>query len=272
MGLIEDLNNLYPELRTPSERLSDRNEASTEQGLAYLCEALKSIGDSWMANKDRMDKPEFDFTSLTGNFGSYRLAETAAKLLDFMINMAREKFDMMDEDDRVTDYYSSSTNSFGKILSGSYSENNSSCSSSPVTPTSMLPELTCVDSSSVEEIANFSYTPPLLLSLRVQVVKKLNPIDLKYLKLHFSRGRVLFGTILTTAPPPPPPPPIPIGSRGASPPPPPIPLGSRGTPPPTPPVGAARSLRPKKANTKPKRSSQMGNLYRTSREKWRELI
>lgn len=104
-----------------------------------------------------------------------------------MINMAREKFDMMDEDDRVTDYYSSSTTSFGKILSGSYSENNSSCCTSPVTLTSVLPELTCVDSSSVEEIENFSYTPPLLLSLRVQAVKKLNPIDLNYLKLHFSR-------------------------------------------------------------------------------------
>lgn len=99
----------------------------------------------------------------------------------------------MDEDDRVTDYYSSSTTSFGKILSGSCSENNSSCCSSPVTPTSVLPQLTCVDSSSVEEIANFSYTPPLPLSLRVQAVKKLNPIDLKYLKLHFSRERVLFG-------------------------------------------------------------------------------
>ncbi|PIN01135.1 hypothetical protein CDL12_26358 [Handroanthus impetiginosus] len=102
--------------------------------------------------------------------------------------------------------------------------------------------------------------------------------------------------VRTGAPPPPPPPvgaskgPIPLPpplANGAEPPPPPPPIGARGAAPapPPPPIGAGRgpvplppspmangaapppppgvaSLRPRKAATKLKRSSQMGNLYR----------
>ncbi|CAN6457628.1 unnamed protein product [Victoria cruziana] len=75
------------------------------------------------------------------------------------------------------------------------------------------------------------------------------------------------------APPPPPPPIVPKGGSAPLPPPmpprlgsapPPPPLLPRGAtaPPPPPPVGATRSLRPKKANTKLRRSTQIGNLYR----------
>jgi Wiskott-Aldrich syndrome protein len=49
-------------------------------------------------------------------------------------------------------------------------------------------------------------------------------------------------------------------------PPPPIPRGNGGTAPPPPPLGAGRSLRPK-ATTKLKRSTQLGNLYRTLKGK-----
>ena len=75
------------------------------------------------------------------------------------------------------------------------------------------------------------------------------------------------------AAPPPPPPPM---AKGAAPPPPPPPMANGAAPPPPPPrmgvangaagppppPGAARSLRPKKAATKLKRSTQLGNLYR----------
>ncbi|XP_018860716.2 uncharacterized protein At4g04980 isoform X1 [Juglans regia] len=77
----------------------------------------------------------------------------------------------------------------------------------------------------------------------------------------------------------PPPPPM-LSSKGAAPPPPApmmplkgsgssvphMPLAN-GAPPPPPPLGAAKSLRPKKAATKLKRSSQMGNLYRVLKGK-----
>ena len=45
-------------------------------------------------------------------------------------------------------------------------------------------------------------------------------------------------------------------------PPPPMPMGKGGAPPPPPGFAGARSLGPRKAATKLKRSSQMGNLYR----------
>ncbi|KAL0442793.1 UNVERIFIED_CONTAM: hypothetical protein Slati_2002000 [Sesamum latifolium] len=80
------------------------------------------------------------------------------------------------------------------------------------------------------------------------------------------------GTSVNNASAPPPPPP-PMASRNGAPPPPPPPTGaSRGPQPPMPPPlanGAApppppgmACLRPRKAATKLKRSSQMGNLYR----------
>ncbi|XP_065877186.1 uncharacterized protein At4g04980 [Euphorbia lathyris] len=62
----------------------------------------------------------------------------------------------------------------------------------------------------------------------------------------------------------PPPPPAPIMSSKGSmqlPPPPPVPLAN-GIAPPPPPSCSARSLRAKKAQTKLRRSTQMGNLYR----------
>ncbi|GMI77601.1 hypothetical protein HRI_001429400 [Hibiscus trionum] len=62
----------------------------------------------------------------------------------------------------------------------------------------------------------------------------------------------------------PPPPPPPLGTSSTMPPPPP---GTASTMPPPSPRGATKSLRPKKANTKLKRSSHMGNLYRVLRGK-----
>ncbi|KAJ7946944.1 Hydroxyproline-rich glycoprotein family protein [Quillaja saponaria] len=74
--------------------------------------------------------------------------------------------------------------------------------------------------------------------------------------------------------PPPPPPPL-LGPSGSVPPPtvalkgsappPPMPLANGAAPPPPP--GAGRSLRPKKTNTKLKRSTHIGNLYRTLKGK-----
>ncbi|XP_031484236.1 uncharacterized protein At4g04980-like isoform X2 [Nymphaea colorata] len=61
-----------------------------------------------------------------------------------------------------------------------------------------------------------------------------------------------------SAPPPPPMPP----KLGIAPPPPPLLPRGAAAPPPPPPLGVTRALRPKKANTKLKRSTQIGNLYR----------
>ncbi|KAL5581949.1 hypothetical protein UlMin_014391 [Ulmus minor] len=85
----------------------------------------------------------------------------------------------------------------------------------------------------------------------------------------------LGSTAAVVLPPPPPPPPsanlpstgppLPpiLPGKGSVPvPPPPMALTKGAAPPPPPPLGAAKALRPKKATTKLKRSSHMGNLYR----------
>ncbi|KAJ8618180.1 hypothetical protein MRB53_014366 [Persea americana] len=91
----------------------------------------------------------------------------------------------------------------------------------------------------------------------------------------------------TFLPPPPPPPPsilpskenavqslppMPLvppkeSARQPSAPPPPMSLSNGSAPPPPPPLGASKALRPKKANTKLKRSTQMGSLYRLLKRK-----
>ncbi|KAL5576797.1 hypothetical protein UlMin_018496 [Ulmus minor] len=183
IGLMGDLRILYPEIIT-SKNSSEMNEASMEQVLVYFCKALKCIGDSWMTNLEWMDKLKYDLTS----FNSRKLAEIVVGLLDCMIKTAREKFNMMDEDEQMKDY-SSSTNPFGEVLScdSSYSGSNSSSGcSSPVSPTSVLPEFAHDSMANAKnKIASVSYTPPLLLSLRVQAVGKLNPINVKSLGIQF---------------------------------------------------------------------------------------
>ncbi|KAK9131697.1 hypothetical protein Scep_011225 [Stephania cephalantha] len=66
---------------------------------------------------------------------------------------------------------------------------------------------------------------------------------------------------------PPPPPPMLVANGVAPPPPPPMMMANGAAPPPPPPLGATKALRPKKVNTKLKRSTHMGNLYRVLKGK-----
>lgn len=106
------------------------------------------------------------------------VVEIALATLNGLIKIAREKFDRMDEDDQENKDFSSKANTFGKVLKDSYSDKSSTCPS-PETPTSVLPEL----------MVNASPKPPpysssLLLSLRVQSLGRLNPINSKGLTLY----------------------------------------------------------------------------------------
>lgn len=51
---LEDLHRLYPVI-IPIKQVANINDKSTNQGLAYFCEALKSLGESWLIN-DFKDK------------------------------------------------------------------------------------------------------------------------------------------------------------------------------------------------------------------------
>ncbi|PQQ07202.1 uncharacterized protein Pyn_15354 [Prunus yedoensis var. nudiflora] len=185
MRLMRDLQKLYPEIVLRNQ-LSELKGASTEQVLASFCKALKSIGESWMTNHDRLDKLSYDLPSFKEDVNSDQLVETVLATLDCLIKMARDEFDMMDEDDQKGEGYSPRNSSFGKFLSDSESCTSVSSCPSPVTPSSVLPEL--IDCSpQAQKKANVGSKSPLLWTLRVQAVGKLNPIDIKHLSLHLSK-------------------------------------------------------------------------------------
>ncbi|KAH9796860.1 Hydroxyproline-rich glycoprotein family protein [Citrus sinensis] len=172
---IKDLQNMYPEI-SPTIQVSEMKGASTDQILAYFYKTLKSIEDGWTMSQDGMDIFECDLQVNEESINPEQRVENILATLDSLMKLTAEKFDMMDDEDEKKSSSSSQSNTFGKVLD-SYSDScsNSFCAS-PATPTSVLPDLT--------KAANASYTSPLLMSLRVQAVGKLNPIDVKRLSFH----------------------------------------------------------------------------------------
>ncbi|TXG47343.1 hypothetical protein EZV62_026637 [Acer yangbiense] len=171
---IKDLHDLYPEI-IPRIRSSEMQGASLDQVLPNFCKALKSIGDSWMMSQDDgMDIFDCDIQN-EENYNPEQLAECVVGILDNLIKISKEKFDMMDEDDDQKMMKDSSS-----IRSPSRDSANVSCCASPATPTSVLPELM----KARDKLSGNSYTSPLMMSLRVQAVGKLNPIDVKRLSFH----------------------------------------------------------------------------------------
>jgi len=82
-----------------------------------------------------------------------------------------------------------------------------------------------------------------------------------------ARPVLLLPPIVPATPPPPPPPlPLPVVPARSLPVPPPMVLATP-PPPPPPPSNANKALRPRRSNTKLKRSSQIGNLYRVLKGK-----
>ncbi|XP_016437961.2 uncharacterized protein LOC107763965 [Nicotiana tabacum] len=177
---LKDLQQLYPSIN-PSISLSKIDEASMHQALQCFFDTIISIGEMWTGNDEWMVKCKEDSVSKLDNLEYYGVL-----LLEDMIKLASERmFDMMDEDDEDDDDQirdeRPSFNTFGRVLSESYSSAKSSLSSTPVTPTSVLPGLM---SNASKKNTKASYSPPLLLPLRVQAIGKLNPIDVKRLSFH----------------------------------------------------------------------------------------
>ncbi|KAF8043279.1 hypothetical protein BT93_A1574 [Corymbia citriodora subsp. variegata] len=174
IGTVEDLHKLYPDAISDNLNLG-RVEISVRQGLIHLYRALRSVSNLWAKNKwiantgdiaeDGMDDVDLD------QLGARVLAK-----LDHMINIAKEFFDVMDEDEKISDGNRKS-NVFGEILSESCLDYRSTCPS-PDTPTSFPLEL----NPSVklpEEFTDITFRPPFLLPLRIQAVKQLKLLDVK---------------------------------------------------------------------------------------------
>lgn len=183
VGTMEDLQKLYPEIISDIQ-YSEMKTTCIEQSLAYFCTALKSIGDSWMLNHEWRDKSKYNLSSFQENASFQEIVESVLAIIDCIVSMANERFDVMDEFVNSKDSSYSRTSSFGKSSSStdSCSETNSSCCSSPETPTSVLANFRNSERKSSEK-EKVSCSSPLLWSLRVQAVEKLNPIDVKHLLL-----------------------------------------------------------------------------------------
>ncbi|XP_030528843.1 uncharacterized protein At4g04980-like isoform X2 [Rhodamnia argentea] len=168
---IEDLEKLYPEIITKMQ-VAEMKTAAINQGLSYFCTALKSIGDSWKMNTAWIDKTTTNaITNMECN-NLEKIVGIVLAILEGLIKLVREKFDLMDEDSEDEDH-------------GQFEKNFTRCPDnqspygSPVSPTSVLPE-----QHNVSKFAEASYTPPLLFPLRIRAMGKLNPIDMKRLSLY----------------------------------------------------------------------------------------
>ncbi|KAI4374108.1 hypothetical protein MLD38_012143 [Melastoma candidum] len=373
METTNDLHRRYPESvgeihQAVEMRRAGTSEVESRQWLALFCSTLKFFGNSWKFSEAWLDEVTSGEVDDMKGKGLSESIGIALKTLNAVIKLAKERLDLMDEDEQDR---SPGKSEFEKILDSPSDFQTIGTGLSPDTPTSVL-HGTSHDNGGFPDV---SYTPPLLLRLRVRAVGKLNPVDVN----HFFSGNsdssstpptevsatppetqkttqpqlpatpppiptmthspsiqvprpAPLPTRMPTPPPvpsiqvpppppppslpnkglpaqsqapppppppgirssgpPPPPPPTGLGSVGPSPPPlpqavgsvgppppppvpgmgskgpvpPPIP-GAKGAPPLPPPPGAAKSLRPNKTNTKLKRSTHIGNLYRLLRGK-----
>ncbi|XVE87991.1 hypothetical protein DITRI_Ditri19aG0032600 [Diplodiscus trichospermus] len=174
LGTMKDLHKFYPE-SIPQFRVSELKGLPLHKVLIYFCKALQDLGDTSKMSDEWIDKFKYDIYENEKCKDVDKLVEIAVATLNGLIKIAREKFDMMDEDEENKDF-SPKANTFGKVLKDSYSDISSGCTTPAVTPTSVLPELMNGSPS--------PYSSSLLLSLRVQSLGKLNPIDVKRLTLH----------------------------------------------------------------------------------------
>jgi Wiskott-Aldrich syndrome protein len=106
--------------------------------------------------------------------------------LDNLMKLANERFDI--EENEQKKLFTPRSNSFEKFTmrSSSFSDSSLSSCSSPLTPRSVLPEYMKSSSRTSTESPRNSSASPLLWSLRVQAVGKLNPVDIKRLSVHVS--------------------------------------------------------------------------------------
>ncbi|RZC46465.1 hypothetical protein C5167_039415 [Papaver somniferum] len=173
MGTVADLHNLYPKI-VPSIDMSEMDETSVHEVFYQFYNALKSVGDSWEKNHKWLNKFKCEKTGNMDDLSLEQFVDTVLAKLDYMIKIAKEIFDVMDEEDQKSEG-SPRYSMFGDALSKSFDSKTSSCLS-PVTPTSVLPDM--IESTiNNGKFADYTYSPPLLFPLRLQAVGKLKTVD-----------------------------------------------------------------------------------------------
>ncbi|KAI3846794.1 hypothetical protein MKX03_028310 [Papaver bracteatum] len=173
MGTVADLYNLYPKI-VPGIDMSGMDETSVHEVFYQFYNALKSVGDSWEKNHKWLNKFKCEKTGNMDDLSLEQFVDTVLAKLDYMIKIAKEIFDVMDEEDQKNEG-SPRYSMFGDVLSKSFDSKTSSCLS-PVTPTSVLPDM--IESTiNNGKFADYTYSPPLLFPLRLQAVGKLKTVD-----------------------------------------------------------------------------------------------
>lgn len=168
---MRDLQKLYPEIISKMQ-VAEMKTSAINQGLSYFCTALISIGDSWKMNNVWIDNTTVNEIANMERNNLEKIVGIVLAILEGLIKLVREKFDLMDVENEDEDQ-----RQFEKNFTGCL-DIQSPCGS-PVSPNSVLPEQLMAT-----KFAEVSYTPALLFPLRVRAVGKLNPIDVKRLSLY----------------------------------------------------------------------------------------
>ncbi|KAK8612615.1 hypothetical protein V6N13_092726 [Hibiscus sabdariffa] len=164
IGTMQDLHNYYPE-SIPRFRGSKLKRLPLEKLLMYFCKALQDLADISNMSGEGIDKCKLDLNDNEEPKSVEKLVEITVATLNGLIKIAKEKSDMVNEDEENEKSLCQNVNPV--------KENGYCCPS----PTSVLPELT-------DGPLKPPYPSPLLLSVNVQAVGKLSPMDVEQLKLH----------------------------------------------------------------------------------------
>ncbi|MED6156705.1 hypothetical protein PIB30_016861 [Stylosanthes scabra] len=259
---LEDLEKIYPAI-IPKKEVAKIKAKSTDEGMAYLCDALKSLGESWLVNNDLKGNVKMVVPSCKDKSNMAKIGESMLGTLDSLIKMA--SCDCDDDEKESSSIISSSsrrsTSTIRSRSSNTFSSSDASSSSifspssSPITPTSVLPHTTSSSRNNKNPPSSSCVSSSPLVSSISRASPKLSPIDMKRLSFHMSPSRItklqqqettttsapssmasqvppLPPTLPSTqqnnepSPPPAPPPNLPPGESLAEIPPPPPPLPS----------------------------------------------
>ncbi|KAG2317190.1 hypothetical protein Bca4012_068096 [Brassica carinata] len=187
MHTMKDLQNIFPEIIN-SSFISDIRRANVDKVLDHFLNALKSMGDSWIDNSEWIAKSKY-WSSSVGKNQSDRLVEKVLATLDGLIKMSKERFDMMEVDEKGEEKKDLISPRTAKTLSSrvlspseSFSDSRSSFCGSPITPRSVLLEPLMGSPGKGGDFANSA--SHILWNMRVQALEKLSPVDVKRLAIH----------------------------------------------------------------------------------------
>ncbi|XP_073267303.1 uncharacterized protein [Populus alba] len=94
---MEDLHKLYPEA-LPNIPISVIKGTPVDKRVAHFCKALTYIRDSWMV------RFRYDKTGKIKNTNGAQLVDVAFATFDYMIKVARELFDILEDEELENDY------------------------------------------------------------------------------------------------------------------------------------------------------------------------